>query len=125
MGRIFLGHPQIQSGILEVVDPEFPATLHLPDKWIWTDEWYNFSEPESNHLKVILKVDESSYNTNLGYEEPHPGMGEFHPIAWYQEFDGGRSFYSALGHNPELYEDERHQELIYGGIYWAATGNVK
>ena len=122
IGRVFTWHPQIQSGILEVIDPEFPATLHLPKKWIWTDEWYNFSEPKSDNLKVILKVDESTYNTTLGLGEPISVMGDFHPIAWYQEFDGGRSFYSALGHNPETYEDERHLELIYGGIYWTATG---
>jgi len=123
IGRVFTGHPQIQSGILEVVNPEFPATLHLPKKWIWTDEWYNFSEPKSDNLKVILKVDESTYNTTLGYGEPISGMGDFHPILpGTREFDGGRSFYSALDHNPETYEDERHLELIYGGIYWTATG---
>ena len=27
-------------------------------------------------------------------------MGDFHPVAWYQEYDGGRAFYAALGHLP-------------------------
>lgn len=39
-----------------------------------------------------------------------------------KEFDGGRSFYSALGHHPELYDDERYREFIFGGVFWAATG---
>jgi len=49
-------------------------------------------------------------------------MGEFHPIAWYHEFDGGRSFYTALGHIPGVYRDEVFLSHLYGGIYWAATG---
>ncbi len=122
VGRIFTDHPRIQSGILEVMDPDFPATFHLPEKWIWTDEWYNFSEPTTEGLRDILKVDENSYEPTLGFGTPITGMGNFHPIAWYHEFDGGRSFYSALGHHPELYEDERHMEFIYGGIFWTATG---
>jgi type 1 glutamine amidotransferase len=49
-------------------------------------------------------------------------MGDFHPIAWYQHYDGGRAFYSGLGHLPETYEQSMFLSHIYGGIYWAATG---
>lgn len=122
VGRIFVDHPRVQSGIIGVVDDKFPAALHLPDKWIWTDEWYNFGEAQSDNLKDILVVDESSYDTTRGYGDPIKGMGDHHPVAWHQEFDGGRSFYSALGHKPEAYQDERNLEFLYGAIYWAATG---
>lgn len=50
------------------------------------------------------------------------GMGDFHPLAWYHEYDGGRSFYTGLGHLPAVYEDTLFLEHLYGGIYWAATG---
>ena len=120
VGRVFTGHPNIQTGVLHVVDTQFPATMHLPGTWVWTDEWYNFGETKSTNLKTVLQVDESTYDPTLGYGDPI--MGKFHPIAWYQEFDGGRSFYSALGHKPESYQDQRNLDLIYGGIYWAATG---
>lgn len=33
-----------------------------------------------------------------GDENRRTAMGDFHPIAWYQEYDGGRSFYTSLGH---------------------------
>jgi len=49
-------------------------------------------------------------------------MGASHPISWYQQVDGGRSFYTALGHLPATYGDERFQHHLFGGIYWAATG---
>ncbi len=50
------------------------------------------------------------------------GMGDFHPVAWYHEYDGGRSFYTALGHIEETFSDPLFLMHIYGGIYWAATG---
>ena len=49
-------------------------------------------------------------------------MGEFHPIAWYQEFDGGRSFYTALGHLDAVHQNLTFNHHLYGGLYWAATG---
>jgi len=50
-------------------------------------------------------------------------MGNFHPLAWFQEYEGGRAFYTALGHLPASYSDANFLHHIYGGIYWAATGN--
>jgi type 1 glutamine amidotransferase len=50
-------------------------------------------------------------------------MGKFHPLAWYQEYDGGRAFYTALGHLSASYGEASFMHHVYGGIYWAATGN--
>ena len=120
VGRIFTNHPRLQSGTLQVIDKDFPANLHLPEKWIWSDEWYNYGEAQSENLRDILVVDESTYDTTWGYDVPITGMGDYHPVAWYQEFDGGRSFYSGLGHKAEHYQDERYLEFLYGAILWAA-----
>ena len=51
-----------------------------------------------------------------------PGDGAMgdHPIAWYHEFDGGRAFYTALGHRVELYTDPQYTQHLLGGIQWAA-----
>jgi type 1 glutamine amidotransferase len=126
VGRSFRGHPEKQSGVLDVADKNFPATMHLPDRWLWTDEWYEFGEALTPNLHVILKVDESTYSP-LEHQEPggrpRIGMDGDHPIAWYQEFEGGRSFYTALGHSGIYYEDAWFLMHLYGGIYWAATGN--
>jgi type 1 glutamine amidotransferase len=46
-------------------------------------------------------------------------MGD-HPIAWYHEFEGGRAWYTALGHPVELYSDPRFTRHVLGGIRWAA-----
>jgi uncharacterized protein len=124
LGRTFTDHPEEQTGIIQVVDKNHPATMHLPDRWVWTDEWYSFTEPLTENLQVLLTVDESTYDPDRTWGDANrrTGMGAFHPVAWYQEFEGGRSFYTALGHLSELYKDPMFLDHIYGGIYWAATG---
>ena len=123
IGRTFTDHPEEQTGVMRVLDKNHPSTMHLPDRWVWTDEWYSFSEPLTENLKVLITVDESTYDPDRTWgNENRTGMGDFHPVAWYQEFDGGRSFYTALGHLSELYKDPMFLDHIYGGIYWAATG---
>ena len=50
------------------------------------------------------------------------GMGAIHPVGWYQPYEGGRAFYTMLGHLPATYRDPGFLHHLYGGIYWAATG---
>jgi len=124
IGRTFTDHPEEQTAIMQVVNKNHPSTMHLPDRWLWTDEWYSFSEPLTENQKVLINLDESTYDPNRtwGDDNRFTAMGENHPIAWCQEFDGGRSFYTGLGHMPSLFKDPWFLEHIYGGIYWAATG---
>jgi uncharacterized protein len=98
--------------------------MHLPARWLWTDEWYSYGEPLTENQKVLITVDESTYDPDRtwGDNARYTAMGDFHPVAWYQEYDGGRSFYTSLGHMPSLFEDRWFLEHIYGGIFWAATG---
>ena len=123
VGRMFHIHPAIQTAELSVIDREFPGQERMPDRFWFTDEYYEFGEETVSGLNYLLTIDERTYDpvTDWG-EKSGTGMGDFHPLAWYQEFDGGRSFYTALGHLPSVYEDELFLEHLYGGIYWAATG---
>ena len=50
------------------------------------------------------------------------GMGTLHPMAWYHNYDGGRSFYTALGHIPAIFGDQGFLNHLYAGILWAAIG---
>ncbi|MFH0758150.1 MAG: ThuA domain-containing protein [Bacteroidota bacterium] len=123
VGRSFTGHPEKQTAVLHVMDRTFPACMHLPDQWLWTDEWYEFGEALTDRMKVLLTVDENTYVAKRVVDGAEVnGMGSNHPIAWYQEYDGGRSFYTALGHLEIHYTDSRFLDHIYGGIYWAARG---
>ncbi len=123
VGRTFHIHPEIQTAELEVINRKFPGLERMPDRFLWTDEWYEFGAERIKGLNYILAVDEQTFNPAADWgTKKSQGMGKFHPIAWYQEYDGGRAFYTALGHMPATYSDALFLEHIYGGLYWAATG---
>ncbi|TWI67765.1 hypothetical protein IP91_01884 [Pseudoduganella lurida] len=118
VGRMFTTHPPVQTAMLKVADRAFPGMERFADRSLVTEEWYEFGKEETAGLHYLLTVDESTYAP-----KPNGGMGSFHPVSWYHPFDGGRSFYTALGHLPGTYADPVFRHHLYGGIYWAATGN--
>jgi type 1 glutamine amidotransferase len=123
VGMMFKIHPLQQTAYLKVEDANFPGMERFPKKLLWTDEWYDFSERKADDLHFLVSVDEKSYDPYAKWgEKESKGMGAFHPISWYHKYDGGRSFYTALGHIPLAYSDQTFLDHIYGGIYWAATG---
>lgn len=123
VGRMFYIHPTVQTAKLQVVDPSFPGLQLLSGGKLWTDEWYEFSADKTTGLQTILSVDESSYNPKVNWgAKKGEGMGKQHPIAWYHNYDGGRAFYTALGHLPTVYSEEAFLQHLYAGILWAATG---
>ena len=123
VGRTFVIHPTIQTAKITVENANFPGTELMPKQFLWTDEYYQFSDEHSDKLQYILSVDESTYAPEADWGTVKgQGMGDFHPIAWYQEYDGGRSFYTALGHMGSNYQQPMFLSHLYGGIYWAATG---
>ncbi|WP_143959701.1 ThuA domain-containing protein [Litoribacter populi] len=115
IGAQFASHPEIQTAKVKTKNNNHSSTLHLPDEWLWTDEWYNFKNFNKD-VHVILEVDPNSYDT--GDQDIN-----YHPIAWYHEFDGGRVFYTALGHVNHAYQDPMFLKHLLGGIWYAATGN--
>ncbi len=122
VGRIFKIHPAIQTAKMNIVDPAFPG-LQGFNNILWTDEWYDFGPEKVSDLTYLLSVDESSYDPKAQWgNNKTDGMGKPHPIAWYHNFDGGRSFYTALGHLPSVYSNPIFLEHLYAGIFWAATG---
>ncbi len=123
VGRTFHIHPVIQTAELTVTNRKFPGVERMPERFLWTDEWYEFGAERIKSLNYILAVDEQTYDPKVAWgDKKGEGMGKFHPIAWYHDYDGGRAFYSALGHLPATYSDPLFLEHIYGGLYWAATG---
>lgn len=118
LGGKFVVHPKLQTFTVQVVDRSFPPTKNLPVQFEWTDECYFIAQlnPDIHPLLVtdrtrlssleLMKIDVSSFPNPL-------------PLAWYHEFDGGREFYIALGHNEEEYANPLLYGMIEGGILWA------
>ncbi len=124
VGMMFKVHPRQQTAYLDVIDSTFPGIERFPKRLLWTDEWYEYQTPyKSDDLKFLVSVDENSYDASTNWGgNPGKGMGDFHPISWYHEYDGGRAFYTGLGHIGAIYSDQTFLDHLYGGIYWAATG---
>ncbi|MDB5110332.1 MAG: Crp/Fnr family transcriptional regulator [Mucilaginibacter sp.] len=116
VGAVFSNHPEPQGGVVNVVDHENPAVRQLPSHWSWKDEWYNFKLVPVN-VHVLLTANEFSYKGGTN--------GAYHPLAWYHDFDGGRAFYTALGHFPEAYTDPLFVQHILAGIQYAMGNNIK
>lgn len=116
VGAYFESHPHIQQADLIIQNSNHPATGMLPSTWTTTDEWYNYKNIQSG-MEVLITIDESSYKGG--------GNGQWHPMSWYREYDGGRMFYTGLGHGQESYEDPLFLEHLLGGISYAIYGNDK
>ncbi|MGN0003808.1 MAG: ThuA domain-containing protein [Sphingobacterium composti] len=110
VGGYFASHPEVQEARIDVLNRTHPATAHLQNTWVHRDEWYDFKDIKDG-LNILMTLDETTYKGGK--------MGKFHPIAWFQEFDGGRSFYTGLGHTDESYDSELFQKHILGGVKYA------
>lgn len=113
-GAYFQSHPEIQNARLNVEQAAHASAAHLAPTFELTDEWYNFQANPRSAVNVVLTLDETSYAPGAD------AMGADHPIAWYHEFQGGRAWYTALGHRSELYSDPVFTQHLLGGIRWAA-----
>ncbi|GJM25918.1 MAG: hypothetical protein DHS20C16_23330 [Phycisphaerae bacterium] len=111
----FSNHPSIQTATLSREDDEHVSSEHFPATFSFQDEWYNFQNQPTDDpdVNVVLTIDETTYSGG--------NMGAFHPMAWFHEFDGGRVWYTALGHRSQTFDDGDFQEHLLGGILWAAS----
>jgi glucose/arabinose dehydrogenase len=115
IGASFKSHPENQEATLIINDKNHPSTDSLPATWTRTDEWYNFKNLNPD-VKVLISIDEKSYQ---GGEN-----GDKHPMAWYHNFDGGRVFYTELGHTNESFSEPLYLKHILGGIQYAMGDNT-
>lgn len=117
LGAVFRSHPNepsnVQNARVDVINDQHLATQGLPETILLDDEWYDYRDFYSLK-KDLLKVDESTYMGGL--------HGDYHPIAWYQEYDGGRSFYTGLGHTSEMFSNSYFLHHLLGGLKYAVGG---
>ncbi len=113
VGAYFNGHPNdpnVRNAVIDRVAHDHPACRHLPEHWQRTDEWYNYRDIQPD-IEVLLNLDETSYEGGTN--------GDFHPIAWYHDYDGGRAFYTGGGHTSESFAEPDFLEHIWQGLKYA------
>lgn len=117
VGAVFRSHPNepsnVQNARVDVINDQHLATQGLPETILLDDEWYDYRDFYALK-KDLLKVDESTYMGGL--------HGDYHPIAWYHEYDGGRSFYTGLGHTSEMFSNSYFLHHLLGGLKYAVGG---
>ena len=114
VGGQFASHPHNQDAVLHVQNTDHPATKGLPKEWKRFDEWYNFKKL-NKEVNVLLTIDEKSYQGGTN--------GDVHPMSWYHDYDGGRAFYTALGHTEQSYTEPLFLQHLLGGIQYAMGDN--
>ena len=115
-GAYFVSHPNnpnVRKGTFRVLDKSHSSTEGLPDRWEREDEFYNFKSIQPG-LRVLVDIDETSYQGGAN--------GDRHPMSWYREIDGGRAWYTAMGHTDQTYSEPLFLQHLLGGIRWAMGG---
>lgn len=112
VGAYFASHPDRQTAEVQITDRQHPSTAHMPARWNHYDEWYNYKVNPRSKVHVLAVINERTYE---GGE-----MGHDHPIAWAHHFEGGRAWYTGMGHTVESYSDPLFLDHLLGGIEWTA-----
>ncbi|HTE30386.1 MAG TPA: ThuA domain-containing protein [Chryseolinea sp.] len=124
LGGKFVRHPELQKFTIKVIDKKHASTTFLGDTWAWEDECY-YTNQLNPDIHVLLAADLTTIKDDKKVEYPGNTFGDYFPLAWYHEFEGGREFYTALGHKAEYYKDEKFLKHILGGIRWSMKEKEK
>ena len=127
-GARFLCHPAQQPGVIVREAPRHVATRHLEKRWqIGLEEFYSFTSSPRDRAKVLLSIDESTYqqdpntsqlpNENGEIPEGVSGVMGDHPMSWQRPLGDGLSWYTALGHEIGMYADPAYRQHLLGGLH--------
>ena len=120
VGAYFESHPPgTPTATVDVEDKVHPSTAHLPNEWTRVDEWYDYQTNPRGQVHVLASVDDATMSSGS------PVMGTRHlgdhPIAWCQDnYDGGRSWYTGMGHTQASFSEPNFVQHVLGGIQTAA-----
>ena len=104
------GNPNVRKGTYHVRDKSHPSTQGFPDSVVREDEFYNFKSIDPT-IHVLIDIDEKSYEGGTN--------GSNHPMSWYHDFDGGRAWYTNMGHTEATYSEPLFLRHLLGGLRYA------
>jgi len=118
VGAYFRTHPPAQKATVNFENYDHPAMKPFEGMKTYTtiDEWYSFKKSPRENVNVLASLDESSVTKA---KDDNWKMGD-HPLIWWTEKDGVRSFYTVFGHTHEAFQDKLIMEHITNAINWAA-----
>ncbi|MDR0796009.1 MAG: ThuA domain-containing protein [Tannerella sp.] len=116
MGGTFVFHPQFQEYPVWVVDHLHPSMEGVPSPWMVKDELYIMKEMNPT-IHILMVSDFSS--PDFKFSDPMPDtFGKVFPCVWSNTFDGGRQWFTALGHDKRDYSNPVYVSHILNGLKW-------
>jgi cytochrome c len=110
------GNPNVRKATYRVLDKNHASTRGFPDTLVREDEFYNFKSIDPT-IHTLIEIDEKSYEGGTN--------GAHHPMSWYHDFDGGRAWYTNMGHTEATYSEPLFLQHLLGGLRYAmGTGTV-
>ncbi|WP_308121243.1 ThuA domain-containing protein [Paractinoplanes bogorensis] len=106
--------PAVVRSVVDILDRQHPATKDLPLTVTREDRWYNWESNPVGQVHTLAQVEERHYNPGLG------ANGPFHPISWCRDYDGGRSFYTGMGHTDGSYSEDAFKKHLTGALGWTS-----
>ncbi len=122
IGAYFRTHPPgLQKIKIHVEDPKHPAAVGFTDGMDYQDEMYIFRDaPYSREkLHIILSIQPGTFKI----DEKIARKDDDYAISWCREEGKGKVFYTSFGHDPKVWQDEKFQKHLFGGLKWA-TGEL-
>ncbi|MBT7910991.1 MAG: ThuA domain-containing protein [Verrucomicrobia bacterium] len=115
--------------IVDKKNKNHPAVKGFGPTFDYTADWTNHDKSVTglSGVRVLLRVDEKSYDPVRDAFKTRGGkpMGIDHPVSWIREFEGGRFFYTELGHEVKSLDTKfGHQHLIEG-LHWIIKSKSK
>ena len=136
IGGQFNGHPWGSGGTwsFKLDDPKHILNRAFKGGGFWhKDEIYQY-KPETyagtGELRVLVSLDLNKPQTmkplerNAGLKKQYTEGGRTVPVSWIRAFEGGRVFYTNLGHNESTYWNDAVLHHYLDGLQYA-LGDLK
>ncbi|MSP07105.1 MAG: ThuA domain-containing protein [Chitinophagaceae bacterium] len=122
LGETFSWHAKFQKFSIKNLAPTHPSMKGIPSLWTKEDECY-FGKELYPGIQVLMAHDLSSLDTtqkemivkNAG------SFANYYPAVWYQHFEGGNIWVTALGHAKENYQEPTYINHLLQGIKYIAN----
>jgi len=119
LGAYSISHPWNAGSTVTIKldEPDHPLVRCLGgSRFQHTDEIFKFRENPRGKVRVLLSLD--SERTEMGLPGVAPGERDF-PLSWVRLYGKGRVFYTALGHQKDVYWRPAVLKHYLAGIQFA------
>ena len=111
IGGTFNGHPWGAGSTVTITvhDKKHPASKPWGDEFEIKDEIYQFKNWQPEKVRVLMSLNMAKTSLKKPYHVP---------ILWVKNYGQGKAMHMSLGHNEAVWENEKYQASLLGGIRW-------